>query len=440
MSTEAKQPGVAPDASAGSARPQSAAKMAKPDGSISFYLFDIDDNLFFLSTKLYLWNAETREEFIVSSAEFARVQNELGKAGRWYAWALREETFRDFRDRPDLAAEEQMFVHDLLAAVAGTGPWQGPSWPLLIHAAKEQRPIAIISARGHEPATIEAGIRALVGRGFLPAVPPILGIYTVTNKGVRAQLGALDPAMTVPSLKKLAIKDAVETALMRYGTAPPHRFGISDDDPNNVVLAISAMRDCKKKYPDKRFFVINSNQDEFVKLEIFQMLHPVTAAAAGIPLLSPEQPAPEGVPVSSLSTTAGGNVSVYVSDMTRAISFYTEKLGLRLRTRIQDEWAELDAGQGLTIGLHPAHPPLTAAPGTAGAINIELAVTKPLDEVVQVLKLRGVVFAGPIQSYENVRLAQLSDPDGNVLLLAQVLHSGSTDVGSSNRADRPRSG
>lgn len=414
--------------------------MENPDGSISFYLFDIDDNLFFLSTKLYLWNAETREELIVSSAEFASVQNELGKAGRWHAWALREETFRDFRDRLELAAEAQMFVHDLLAAVAGTGAWQGPSWPLLVHAAKEQRPIAIVSARGHEPTTIEAGLRALVTRGFLPSVPPILGIYTVTNKGVRAQLAAVDPAMTVPSLKKLAIKDVVETALRRYGAAPPHRFGISDDDPNNVVLAISAMRDCKKKYPDKRFFVINTNHDEFVKLEIFPMMHPVTAAATGTPLLSPEQPAAEGVPASNLANTAGGNVSVYVSDMTRAITFYTETLGLRLRTRIQDEWAELDAGKGLTIGLHPAHPPTTAAPGTAGAINIELTVTKPLDEIVQALKLRGVPFVGPIQDYPNVRLAQFSDPDGNVLLLAQVLHSGSTEVGSANGADRPRNG
>jgi len=61
---------------------------------------------------------------------------------------------------------------------------------------------------------------------------------------------------------------------------------MSDDDPNNVTLAISAMRDCKVKYPDKRFFVINTNREEFVKLEIFRMDDPVTAVQQGRSVLA----------------------------------------------------------------------------------------------------------------------------------------------------------
>jgi len=258
--------------------------MTDPDGSLSFYFFDIDDNLFFLSTSLYLWNAERQTEQSISSGDFARVQNDLGRAGKWQSWAIREETFRDFRDRTGADIEDQPFIRDLLAAIDGPA-WQGPSWPLLVHAADQQRPIALVSARGHEPATIEAGLRKLVEHGLLNAMPPILDIYTVTNPNVRAMLGARDPAMTVPSVKKLAIKNAVDKALDEYGHEPPHRFGMSDDDPNNVVLAISAMRDCKTQYPDKRFFVINTNRDEYVKLEIFPMAHPVTAAASGQRLL-----------------------------------------------------------------------------------------------------------------------------------------------------------
>lgn len=407
--------------------------MAEADGSVSFYFFDIDDNLLFLPTRLYLWNAETQSEQAVSSGDFARIQNELGRPGKWQAWAVREETFRDFRDQADLPAVEQAFVRDLLATSADSTSWQGPSWPLLVHAATAQRPIAMVTARGHEPATIEAGLRALAERGFLPGLPPILGIYTVTNKGVRARLGAGDPAMTVPSIKKLAIKDAVDRALALHGSAPPHRFGMSDDDPNNVVLAVSAMRDCKLKYPDKRFFVINTNHDEFVKLEIFPMAHPVTAATTGEGLLrgtgQPEESRPPGAGATA-TAIRGGNASVYISDMDRAVAFYTEALGLPLRTRIGGEWAEIDAGDGLVIGLHPARPPETPPPGAAGAINIELRVTKPLEEVVADLGARGVTFNGPILSYENVRLASLSDPDGNALLLAQVLHTGESEPSS----------
>jgi catechol 2,3-dioxygenase-like lactoylglutathione lyase family enzyme len=390
--------------------------MPNPDGSLSFYFFDIDDNLLFLPTTLYLWNPEEQREQAVNSGEFARIQNDLGRAGQWHAWAIREETFRDFRDRPDIPAAEQSFLRDLMAAAAGTVPWKGPSWPLLIHAAQKQRPIAMVTARGHEPATIEAGLHALVSVGHLPAVPPILGIYTVSNIGVRAHIGATDPALTVPSVKKMAIKHAVDTALERYGTTPPHRFGMSDDDPNNVVLAISAMRDCKLKHPDKRFFVINTNHLEFVKLEVFPMEHPATAPGEHA-LQQPEQPAAASAPM------AGGAATIYVSTLDHAIDFYTSALGLPLRTRIGDEWAEIDAGRGLVIGLHPARVPSTPAPGTVGAINIELAVTEPIETVVAALTARGVKV-DPIQSYENVRLATFYDPDGNPLLLAQQLNSG----------------
>lgn len=116
----------------------------------------------------------------------------------------------------------------------------------------------------------------------------------------------------------------------------------------------------------------------------------------------------------------GGNVSIYVSDMDRAIEFYTKAVGLSLRVRIASEWAELDVGGGLTVGLHPASPG-SAQPGAIGAINIELAVDD-LDVEVATLQGRGVRFPLAIQEYENVRLATFLDPDQNVLLLAQVLH------------------
>lgn len=386
--------------------------MRASDGSLSFYFFDVDDNLLFLPTRLYLWNAETRQEAAVSSQEFANVQNDLGRTGKWQPWSVRpDETFRDFRDAAGVDAIGQPFVRDLRAAIAGTAPWQGPSWPLLVHAAKAQRPIAVISARGHAPATIEAGLRDLVGKGLLADMPPILGIYTVTNPDVRQALGVTDPNMTVPSVKKLAINDAVEKALQRYGAEPPHRFGMSDDDPNNVVLAISAMRTCKQKYPDKRFFVVNTNEYEFVKLEIFPVSDPVTAHASGAGVL---QDQPTGKSIS------GGNTSVFITDMDRAIAFYVDTLGLALRTRIGNEWAEIDAGKGLVIGLHPAHEG-TAKPGDVGAINIELAVTKPLEDVVADL-VKAKATVGAIANWPDVRLVAVEDPDRNAIMLAQVLH------------------
>ncbi|WP_207099029.1 VOC family protein [Rhizobium ruizarguesonis] len=388
-------------------------------GDQSFYFFDIDDNLLFLPTRIYLWNAEIKAEKSVSSGEFAAIQNSLGRPGPWQAWSIFDGTFRDFRDDPTLPMEQQTFIRDLGLALNSTISWQGPSWPLLVHAATKGRAVAMVTARGHAPATIEAGLALLVARGLLAAMPPILGIYTVSNSDVRKLLGADDPAMTVPSVKKRAIKHAVGIALERYGRDLPHRFGMSDDDPNNVVLAISAMRDCKVDYPDKRFFVINTNHDEYVKLEIFPMAHPVTGPAEGKTLLA-DQPAT----AEPRAQSSGGNASIYVTDIDRAVEFYTTKLGFPLKVRVGTEWAEIDAGKGLVLGIHCARPPETVKAGTRGAINIELAVTRSLDEVVSELKARGVSFKGEILNYPAVRIATVLDPDKNEILLGQVLDTG----------------
>ena len=65
----------------------------------------------------------------------------------------------------------------------------------------------------------------------------------------------------------------------------------------------------------------------------------------------------------------------------------------------------------------------TVAAGTVGAINIELAVTEPMEVVVETLTGRGVEFTGPIKNYDAVRIASFCDPDRNVIVLGQVLHS-----------------
>jgi catechol 2,3-dioxygenase-like lactoylglutathione lyase family enzyme len=389
------------------------------DGSLSFYFFDVDDNLLLLSTQLYLWNAETRLEQAISSGEFAAVQSELGRPGPWQAWAMRSETFRNFNDQVGVAPDQQSFVRDIAFAVRGSATWKGPSWPLLVHAATMQRPIAIISARGHDPKTVEAGLQKLVDLGELAAVPPIIGVYTVSNGDVLKALGVTDPAMTVPSIKKLAIKSGVETALQKYGSLPPHRFGMSDDDPANVVLAISAMRDCKLKYPDKRFFVINTNGREFVKLEIFPMSDPVTSHDHLLGGIATE--ITQTVTDAVRHEIGGAAVSVYISNMDKAVNFYCEALGLTLRSRIGDEWAEFATRDGFVIGLHPAHPPTTVMPGTTGAINIELRASGGLESAIAELTRRGVPFTTPIQDYEHVRLVTCADPDGNQLFLAQPL-------------------
>ena len=119
----------------------------------------------------------------------------------------------------------------------------------------------------------------------------------------------------------------------------------------------------------------------------------------------------------------GGNATIYVSDINRSIEFYTKTLGLTLRMRVDDHWAEIDAGSGFIVGLHPATPH-TPKPGNPGATRLGLNVTKPLDDVVSELKQKGVPIPGPIMDDGNVKLAFLADPDGNPFYLFEVIYSG----------------
>ncbi|MDZ4722922.1 MAG: VOC family protein [candidate division Zixibacteria bacterium] len=113
---------------------------------------------------------------------------------------------------------------------------------------------------------------------------------------------------------------------------------------------------------------------------------------------------------------SGGNATILVSNMDNAVKFYTDVLGFKLQYRSGDEWAQIDAGSGLSLGLHPAKAH-TPKPGTLGSISVGLTPTEPLDTVVEILKSRGVVFSGPIVEDGGVRLAFLGDPDGNDLYL-----------------------
>jgi catechol 2,3-dioxygenase-like lactoylglutathione lyase family enzyme len=116
----------------------------------------------------------------------------------------------------------------------------------------------------------------------------------------------------------------------------------------------------------------------------------------------------------------GITATIYVSDMDRSVDFYTNTLGLPLAGRWGNEYASIDLGKGAALGLHPAKGPHSPTPGTRGAIQVGLAVSRPLDDVVKDLQAKGVVFRGPVVYDVQVRLAFFGDPDDNDLHLIEV--------------------
>ncbi len=113
---------------------------------------------------------------------------------------------------------------------------------------------------------------------------------------------------------------------------------------------------------------------------------------------------------------SGGNATVFVSDMDASVRFYTEVLGLKLTNRFGNNWATVEAGKGLTIGLHPASAKYPA-PGTKGAMVLGLELDEPIEGVIARLSEKGVQMKGPVIRDEAGSFSHLEDPDGNEIYL-----------------------
>ncbi|MCC2677509.1 MAG: hypothetical protein K0R29_85 [Pseudobdellovibrio sp.] len=249
-------------------------------GGRSFYFFDFDDNIAYLTTPLVLFHKETNEELFLSSSEWALHHSHIGKRGPYEAFNINYDdvvgSFRYFRDvditeAEKLSGKSQLFVQDVQKALKLPDlQWKGPSWHCFYHATFNQRPISIITARGHEANTIQEGVREFIRAGYLPTEPHYLSVYAVSNKKVRHHLGDPNLTASIAELKQRAIRASVEKAIEIYGYSPHHRFGMSDDDPKNIQLVVEEMTRLKSKYPEMSFFMIETHGGDFIKHEISQ--------------------------------------------------------------------------------------------------------------------------------------------------------------------------
>ncbi len=117
-----------------------------------------------------------------------------------------------------------------------------------------------------------------------------------------------------------------------------------------------------------------------------------------------------------LANSRGALVSIQARDFERAVTFYTEVLGLALSFRHGSLWAEVRA-PGLTVGIE------TAGDGTVvggGTTSVVFEVSD-IARVVDGLRARGVSFLGPVQETFYGKTASFSDCEGNPILLIEPL-------------------
>lgn len=249
-------------------------------GGRSFYFFDLDDNILFMDTKIILFHKETKAEIEISTDELAHNIKTIGNSGKFKDYYIDRNdaigSYRNFRDKiipPWILGKNRKQSIELDLERAITRPeweWHGPSWNHFFYAVLNERPISIITARGHGSKTIKRTLEILYHQGHLLKKPNILTIYPVSNPQLRRDLGDPDLDRPIALLKKEALHRSVERAFQKYGYNPHHRFGVSDDDPHNIEEITATLVEIKKKYPENAFFVINTSGGKIQKTEIFE--------------------------------------------------------------------------------------------------------------------------------------------------------------------------
>jgi predicted enzyme related to lactoylglutathione lyase len=110
------------------------------------------------------------------------------------------------------------------------------------------------------------------------------------------------------------------------------------------------------------------------------------------------------------------NVTVMVQNMDRAINFYVEGLGLVLKQRWGDHYAQV-AAPDLVIGLHPSD----KAVEKQDSVSLGFGVEK-IDEAEARLMELGIAFNHA--EGKGGRFASFIDPDGTPLYFMEVQKGG----------------
>ena len=272
-----------------------------------FYIFDWDDNILHMPTKIHLEQQDSAGDWHpveVSTSVFALVRTDpryrMPPGGR-------AEAFREFQDVVDDSGDLS-FIRDTRAALARVkaGEKPGPSFETLRKTLREGRIFAIVTARGHEPETLREAVKIFIDevltpdertammrslRGYrwwldkmtdfgtdeeeLDYYLSMCRYHAVTNPGFFEQLKSDDDfggryemasGSERPELaKEFAIRDFVEHVfhvLKRTGgLGRSVSVGFSDDDAGNV----RAVSDYIKEELVKRFqgfkFVVYDTSD-----------------------------------------------------------------------------------------------------------------------------------------------------------------------------------
>lgn len=273
---------------------------------LKYYIFDWDDNILRMPTYIHLERRLRDGSWVphlVSTALFSVIRNDTVNyrppGGDW------EKAFVEFRDPAERT--ESKFLADARTAIdrlLGGVEKQPPSFNTFRKILREGRIFAIVTARGHDPATLRKGVEMFIDRILTDAekaqmVRSLRG-WIVCYEGAEANAALTDEqvvdnylsmnryhAVTNPAFiaavkaqgtpgaersetrKQFAILDFLDwlfRMIERIDARKPISVGFSDDDPGNVAAVADFIRHhLAERFPSVKFVVYDTSDPDVEK-------------------------------------------------------------------------------------------------------------------------------------------------------------------------------
>ncbi len=271
------------------------------DRDFKYFIFDWDDNILHMPTKIYLEKKDAAGNWVdhsVSTSLFAVIRSDTENyrppKGDW------DLAFRDFQDYADKVGESSFLkdTRNALERVLNGKELPAPSFTRLKETLVEGRLFAIVTARGHEPDSIKQAVKLFINlvlspeeretmmanlRGYRAAFDDMKKFgsdedeleyylslnryHAVTNPGFQKWLHSVagDEGGQEHS-KQFAIRDFVEhivRLMSRDGKGLGHRsisVGFSDDDIANVeAVERYIQEELSRHFPSVKFVVYDTS-------------------------------------------------------------------------------------------------------------------------------------------------------------------------------------
>ena len=219
-----------------------------------YYAFDWDDNLMYMPTKLFL-KAKDGSEVPMTTGDFAEWRDKIGKEDFDYEGktivGYAENPFRMFGVEGD-----EQFLEDIKTAPLATDR----SWNKFVEAINGGSYFAIITARGHNPLTLENGVKELIkiGRGGLDKnklIKSLIAYEKITNANFKADKESKkelllnyfnncqfspvsygEASASNPEQAKVKALEEFESKIKEINPEGEFELGFSDDDLKNVEV------------------------------------------------------------------------------------------------------------------------------------------------------------------------------------------------------------